>query len=187
MFPYRRPGQKKRPKNIANRGGKPKGPPPKGMPASARELLPMLQPATKALAQMLAGRSQQSGQYGHARAVLARAERLVAERATDRLNPAEREEFFEQLARLKLTIADAELEAEAVAEEAAEPSKPAPPPVGRERLREMAMALAGPAPPEAEPAGGDDDPDDRPAAAVAPVAADESPARAPLRLPVAPP
>jgi hypothetical protein len=154
MFPYRRPGQKKRPKNIANnhRGGKPKGPPPRGLPASVRELLPMLQPATKALAQMLAGRAQQSGQYGHARAVLARAERVVAERATDRLNPAEREEFFEQLARLKLTIADAEIEAEAVAEEAAaEPTRPAPPPVGRDRLREVALALAGPAPAEDAP------------------------------------
>src|ERR687891_864310 len=114
IFPYRRHGPKKRVKHGPNR--KPRGPQ-KGIPNSARDLLPMLQPATKALAQVLAGRAGASGQLGHARAMLAQAERLIAERQHNRLNPAEREEFFEQLARLKLTITDAEVEAEARADE----------------------------------------------------------------------
>lgn len=110
------------------------------MPNSARDLLPMIQPATKALAQMLAGRTGASGQLGHARAILAQTERLVADRAHNRLNPAEREEFFEQVARLKLTLADAESEAEVDSMEEETPP-PAPAPVDRERLREMALAL----------------------------------------------
>lgn len=145
MFLYRRQGTKKR--------TKPGGPPrknrsqQKGLPNSARDLLPLIQPATKALAQMLAGRTGSSGQLGHARAVLAQTERLVSERAHNRLNPAEREEFFEQVARLKLTLADADSEAEVQAmEEEAEPVA-APTPVNRERLKEMAMALTTPSAP----------------------------------------
>ncbi len=137
MFLYRRQGPKKRTKPSAprkNRG------PQKGLPNSARDLLPLIQPATKALAQMLAGRTGASGQLGHARAVLAQTERLVADRAHNRLNPAEREEFFEQVARLKLTLADAESEAEVQAQEEETPAPP-PLPINRERLKEMAMAL----------------------------------------------
>lgn len=140
MFLYRRQGPKKRTKPgppRKNRG------PQKGMPNSARDLLPLIQPATKALAQMLAGRTGTSGQLGHARAVLAQTERLVADRAHNRLNPAEREEFFEQVARLKLTLADADSEAEVQAM-AEETPAPAPTPVNRERLKEMAMALTKP-------------------------------------------
>lgn len=140
MFPYRRQGPKKRNKNGHNR--RPRGPQ-KPLPNSARELLPLLQPATKALAQVLAGRSSASGQFGHAQAVAAQADRLIAERAHNRLNPAEREEFFEQLARLKLTLTDAEAEAEVQAEEEVE--KPAPrPPVAQERLMQMALSLTMP-------------------------------------------
>lgn len=140
MFLYRRQGPKKRAKPSAprkNRG------PQKGLPNSARDLLPLIQPATKALAQMLAGRSGASGQLGHARAVLAQTERLVSDRAHNRLNPAEREEFFEQIARLKLTLADAETEAEVQAQEEETPA-PAPTPINRERLKEMALALTRP-------------------------------------------
>lgn len=122
---------------------KPRGPQ-KGLPNSARDLLPMLQPATKALAQMLAGRTQVSGQLEQARAVLSQAERLIADRVHNRLNPAEREEFFEQLARLRLTLADAADEAEARAVEEQQPRPPAAPPVAQERLKEMALALATP-------------------------------------------
>jgi len=122
---------------------KPHGPQ-KGLPNSARDLLPMLQPATKALAQMLAGRTQVSGQLEQARAVLGQAERLIADRVHNRLNPAEREEFFEQLARLRLTLADAADEAEARAAEEQAPARPAAPPVAQERLKEMALALATP-------------------------------------------
>ena len=140
MFLYRRQGPKKRAKPSSprkNRG------PQKGLPNSARDLLPLIQPATKALAQMLAGRTGASGQLGHARAVLAQTERLVSDRAHNRLNPAEREEFFEQVARLKLTLADAESEAEVQAQEEETPSQ-APTPINRERLKEMAMALTSP-------------------------------------------
>ena len=140
MFLYRRQGPKKRAKPgppRKNRGSQ------KGLPNSARDLLPLIQPATKALAQMLAGRTRASGQLGHARAVLAQTERLVSDRAHNRLNPAEREEFFEQVARLKLTLSDAESEAEVQAQEDETPTS-APLPVDRERLKEMAMALTSP-------------------------------------------
>lgn len=137
MFLYRRQGPKKRPKPGTPRKGRN---PQKGLPNSARDLLPIIQPATKALAQMLAGRSAASGQLGHARAVLAQTEKLVAERAHNRLNPVEREEFFEQVARLKLTLSDAESEAEFQAAEERAPS-PIPVPVDRERLKAMALSL----------------------------------------------
>ena len=68
----------------------------------------MMQSSTKALAQMLAGNTRMSGQLVHARGVLAQANRMVDERLPDRLPPAAREQFFQQLAFLKLTIADAE-------------------------------------------------------------------------------
>jgi hypothetical protein len=138
IFPYRRHGPKKRVKHGPNR--KSRGPQ-KGLPNSARDLLPMLQPATKALAQVLAGRTGASGQLGHARTMLAQAERMIAERAHNRLTPAEREEFFEQLARLKLTLADADAEAEVQAVEQHEPRPPVAP-VAQERLKEMALALS---------------------------------------------
>lgn len=137
MFLYRRQGPKKRPKSGTPRKGRN---PQKGLPNSARDLLPIIQPATKALAQMLAGRTAASGQLGHARAVLAQTEKLVADRAHNRLNPTEREEFFEQVARLKLTLSDAESEAEFQAAEEQAPM-PAPVPVDRERLKAMAMSL----------------------------------------------
>ena len=144
MFPYRRNGKKR---------GKASPPPRKGMahsgqgrriPGSARELLGLLQPTTKALAQYLAGNANSSGQVSHARQVLAQAQWLVDERQVERMPPAEREEFLEQLARLKLTLADAaDLEAEQDEADAYE-SEPAPakPAVAPERLREMALALA---------------------------------------------
>ena len=140
MFLYRRQGpNKKRTKSGPPR--KNKGPQ-KGLPNSARDLLPLIQPATKALAQMLAGHTGSSGQLGHARAVLAQTEKLISDRGHNRLNPAEREEFFEQVARLRLTLADAESEAEEQISEQ-EPA-PAPSPINRERLKEMAMALTSP-------------------------------------------
>jgi hypothetical protein len=101
----------------------------------------MLQPTTKALAQMLAGNTKTSGQLIHARNVLGQANRMVEDRQTDRLPPAAREEFLEQLARLKLTIADAD-----EAGLAADPDEDVPPrpaaAVGIDRLREVALRLA---------------------------------------------
>jgi hypothetical protein len=156
MFPYRRHGPKKRPKGGGGPMRKPRGPQ-KGLPNSARDLLPLLQPATKALAQMLAGRTQVSGQLEQARAMLNQAERLIADRVHNRLNPAEREEFFEQLARLRLTLADAADEAEARAVEEQRPRAPQPPPIAQERLKEMALALATPDGARRRPGAGGDD------------------------------
>ena len=140
MFPYRRHGGKKRSKGAARKSRGPQRP----LPNSARDLLPLLQPATKALAQMLAGRTGVSGQLNHARNLLAHAERLIGDRVHNRLIPAEREEFFEQLARLRLTLADADAEAEVQAAQEPEERRPAPPPVAQERLKEMALALSRP-------------------------------------------
>ncbi|HRY23983.1 MAG: hypothetical protein H6852_05105 [Geminicoccaceae bacterium] len=151
MFPFRRGGGKKRgkPGGGGNAGGRRQGGQGGGrrIPNSAQELLGVLQPTTKSLAQVLAGNTRASGQIVHARNVLGQAERLVDERAIDRLPPAQREEFFEQVARLKLTLADAEREAEVEAEtEVAEPVAP----MSMDRLRALALSIAtgGPAPGE---------------------------------------
>jgi len=143
MFPFRRNGPKKRGKGGGGRrphdgGGGGGG---RRVPGSAAELLPMMQPTTKALAQMLAGNTKSSGQLVHARNILAQATRMVDERHVDRLPPAAREEFFEQLARLKLTIGDAEEAGLAGPEPALETAAPAAP-MGADRLREVALRLA---------------------------------------------
>src|SRR5215207_9242344 len=143
MFPFRRNGPKKRGKGGGGRrpqdnGGGGGG---RRVPGSAAELLPMMQPSTKALAQMLAGNTKMSGQLAHARSVLAQANRMVEDRAPDRLPPASREQFFHQLALLKLTIADAEeagLAAEAYQEPVAKPNAP----MDADRVREVALRLA---------------------------------------------
>jgi hypothetical protein len=178
MFPYRRHGAKKRSKGAARKSRGPQRP----LPNSARDLLPMLQPATKALAQMLAGRAGASGQLSHARNLLAHAERLIGDRVHNRLIPAEREEFFEQLARLRLTLADADAEAEVQAAEEQVEKRPPPPPVAHERLKEMALALSRPERdrlrplrPADEPEGGDE-PAPRSEAPAGPPAADAAPA-----------
>ena len=140
IFPFRRAKKRARSGNRKQREGA------RRLPQNAAELLALMQPATKALAQVLAGHAKASGQIVHARNVLAQAERLVAEGAVERLAPAHREEFFEQLARLKLTVGDAEgvLEEtraeETVDEESA--GEPERPPVSPEKLREVARSLA---------------------------------------------
>ena len=140
MFPYRRSGGKKRGKGGPGRrhhhdgGGR-------RVPGSAAELLPLLQPTTKALAQMLAGNTKMSGQLVHARNILAQANRLVDERMVDRLPPAAREEFFEQLARLRLTIIDAE-EAGLGLEPRPEVQVRPVEAVDADRVREVALRLA---------------------------------------------
>jgi hypothetical protein len=162
MFPYRR-GNKKRGKGGGMQrrhrdGG------PRRVPGSAHELLSMLQPTTKALAQVLAGNAKASGQIAHARGVLAQAERLIDDRQVDRMIPAQREEFFEQLARLKLTLADAEADlAESVEPGEASMPRPAPPAVSMEKLRALALSLAAaPAPAETSAAAvADQEPEER--------------------------
>ena len=145
MFPYRR-GNKKRNRSIApNRRGRDGGG--RGGPSSVHELLPLLQPATKALAQLLAGNTRSSGQLPYARDLLVEADRLIDERQIDRMIPVHREEFLEQVARLKLTVADADAafgEPEEIQEH--QRAKPAAPALGPERLRELALSLAGMAP-----------------------------------------
>lgn len=140
MFPYRR-GSKKRGKGGGAGGGRRFDGGRRG-PGGVHEILSQLQPATKALAQVLAGNARISGQLAHAKNLLAQAERAVEEKAIDRLAPAQREEFLEQLARLKLTVADADAAI-------GEPAEPRPAPVDRpaavvdpERLRALALSLA---------------------------------------------
>jgi hypothetical protein len=120
---------------------------------------------------------------------LGQAERLIADRVHNRLNPAEREEFFEQLARLRLTLADAADEAEARAAEEQAPARPAAPPVAQERLKEMALALATPEGAKRRGAAGSDEAAADPRAAEdeerAPVA-DTAPAPASRERPDAP-
>jgi hypothetical protein len=151
-FPYRRPGGKK-PRPNRNRDGRP--------PAnSPRHLLSVMPSATKALAHVLAGKTKRSGQLRQAEIALEQAEKFIGEGAVERLPPREREEFLEQFARLKLILDDAAIEMQAEAAERAAPPPPAAPPVGQERLREIAFALAGgatlpqvePDPPPAPPA-----------------------------------
>jgi len=143
MFPFRRNGPKKRGKGGGSGSGGRRhhdnGGGGRRVAGSAAELLPMMQPTTKALAQMLAGNTKTSGQLVHARSVLAQANRMVEDRLPDRLSPKAREEFFEQLAVLKLTIADAE-EDGLVPEE--EPAPRPTPPMDVDRLREVALRLA---------------------------------------------
>jgi hypothetical protein len=143
MFPFRR-SNKKRGKGGRPHPGAPPGAGGRRPPSGPHQLLSQIQPVTKALAQMLAGHTRASGQLVHARNVLAQAEQLIEERQVERLPPSHREEFLEHLARLKLTIADAdaafaEEAAEAVeVEEAAEPR----PGISPERLRELALSIA---------------------------------------------
>ncbi|WP_027135987.1 hypothetical protein [Geminicoccus roseus] len=176
MFPYRRNVKKRGKNNSQPRKGAQHSGQGQRIPGSARELLRLLQPTTKALAQFLAGNTRPSGQLSHARHVLEQAQWLVEDRQVERMPPHEREEFLEQFARLKLTIADArELERDMEEAEVAEP-RPAKPTVAPERLREMALALssAKPAPSYPYPA--------QPEAASA-----EEPAENPSNPPVAEP
>lgn len=142
MFPYRR--GKKRPKGgpPGRRGNDHRGP--RRMGGVGYDLLNLMPSTTKALAQMLAGNTRASGQLAHARNILAQAERAIEERHVDRMFPADREEFLELLARLKLTLADADALHEAAdqvpaAEVEAKPRAAVPP----DRLRELALSLAG--------------------------------------------
>jgi hypothetical protein len=138
----------------------------------AYDLLNVMPSTTKALAQVLAGNARASGQLVHARNVLAQAERMIEERQVDRMTPADREDFLEQFARLKLTLTDADaLEGQDQAEaEAAAEAKPRPV-VPPERLRELALSLAGElaagAQRQAEPpAAAPEEPEPEPVAAI---------------------
>ena len=145
----------------------------------------MMQPTTKALAQMLAGNTRMSGQLVHARNVLAQANRMVEDRLPDRLSPKAREEFFEQLAVLKLTIADAE---EGGLADEVEPAPKPSVPVDADRLREVALRLATaePAPQvPLAPLRGEDD-DDGPNSAVVPSGYTLSRSREPVEETAAP-
>lgn len=147
MFPYRR-NVKKRTKNgpQQRRGAQHSGQGQR-IPGSARELLRLLQPTTKALAQLLAGNAQPSGQLNHAWHVLEQAQRVMADRQVEHLTPHEREEFLEQFARLKLTLADAhDMEQDHHDRQCAEAERPVKPAIAPERLREMALALSSAAP-----------------------------------------
>ena len=145
MFPFRRNGPKKRGKGGGGRRHQDHAGVGRRVPGSAAEILSMMQPSTKALAQMLAGNTKMSGQLVHARNVLAQANRMVEDRLHDRLPPAAREQFFEQLALLKLTISDAE-EGLAPAETEPAPRTAPAPAMDAARLREGGLRLAPTAP-----------------------------------------
>ncbi|MCB2010091.1 MAG: hypothetical protein KDF64_05735 [Geminicoccaceae bacterium] len=151
MYPYRRGSGKRRNKPATPRRGGGNQRRPAG---SAAELLPLLQPTTKALAQMLAGNTKASGQLVHARNMLEQAQRMIDDRHVDRMQPAMREEFLEQVARLRLTLSDADDLLDAADAdgpddgngEAGENERaPKTAPVTMDRLRELALSLAGPA------------------------------------------
>jgi len=152
IYPYRRGGGggKRRGKGgpPGNGGGHPGGNRQRNanlrrVPGSPGDLLNQLQPATKALAQMLAGNTRSSGQLVHARNVLTQAQKAIDDRQVDRLPPSMREEFLEQVARLRLTISDAAVsEGEAVARAEEREAAPAQEPVTMDRLRELALQLA---------------------------------------------
>ncbi len=178
MFPFRRQVNKKRARGRARDGRR--------LPNNPAELLKLFQPATKALAQVLAGHAKPSGQIVHARNVLAQAERLVADRSVERLPPAKREEFLEHFARLKLTVADYEnsfgaegASETAAAEEDTEETPPARPPISPEKLRALALSLAASTQRPAEPPAGANggQPPEETAAEQTPAAA-EQPAEA---------
>ncbi len=143
MFPYRRGNGKKRSRGN-NKRGREGGQ--RRSSGSPHELLSVMQSATKALAQVLVGNTKPSGQLVHARNILEQADQLVQDRVVDRMPPQAREDFLEQLARLKLTISDAadiedearEAESQAAEIEEVEPKKE----VGADRLREVALKLA---------------------------------------------
>lgn len=146
MFPYRRGGKKRQkggpPGRHGQQGGGGGG---QRRVGGAYDVLNLMPSTTKALAQMLAGNTRASGQLAHARNILAQAERMIDERQIDRLMPIDRESFLEQLARLKLTLAAA---ADAEADEAQAAAEPEleiepRPSVAPERLRELALSLAG--------------------------------------------
>ncbi len=168
MFPFRRNGPKKRGKGGGGGGGSgggrrhhDNGQGGRRVPGSANDVLSLMQSSTKALAQMLAGNTKMSGQLQHARGVLAQANRLVDDRMPDRMPPAARELFFEQLAILKLTITDAEESALAADELPEQQAKPVVP-MDVDRLRDVArrLATADPLPPPPlAPVHEEDEPD----------------------------
>ena len=169
MFPFRRNGPKKRGKGGGGGGGggggrrhHDNGQGGRRIPGSGNEVLSLMQSSTKALAQMLAGNTRMSGQLQHARSVLAQANRMVDDRMPDRMPPAAREQFFEQLAILRLTITDAE-ESALAAEERPEPAAKPVVPLDADRLRDVARRLATaetpPPPPPSIPMRDDDEPD----------------------------
>lgn len=140
MFPYRRGGKKRQKGGPPGRHGQDRNGQ-RRMGGGAYDVLNLMPSTTKALAQMLAGNTRASGQLVHARNVLGQAERMIEERQIDRMMPADRETFLEQLARLKLTLAAAD---EAHLEEPEPEVEAKPRPVMHpDRLRELALSLAG--------------------------------------------
>lgn len=121
--------------------------------------------ATKAVAQFISGNTRPSGQVAHARGVLGRAQKAIDDRLTERLAPGIKDDFLEQVALLRLTLADAatldEDEAEGGFDE--RPQAEAPPEISMDRLRALALSIAGNAQTQApvqqpqEPQGEEDD------------------------------
>lgn len=114
-----------------------------GGQAPRNDLVSQMKSATKSLAQFLAGHTRVSGQYKHAVNVLARVEEQLERRPVESMRPTEKEDVLEHLARLKLTIADAEEDGLTDSDEQteAEPVKNAEP--ASADVMSVIMALSG--------------------------------------------
>lgn len=162
-FPFRRSGGKKRPKSNKGRGN---GNNYRSLPGNLGDLMSVMPSATKAVAQLISGNTRPSGQVAHARSVLAKAQKAIDDRLTERLQPAIKDDFLEQVALLRLTLADAssmeedELETKGGGGGDTE-ARPAE--ISMDKLRALALSIAGnaqsPAPIQ-QPLDADDDDED---------------------------
>ena len=142
-FPYRRGSGKKRPKNGKQRAGG--GANYRSLPGNIGDLMSVMPAATKSVAQFISGNTRPSGQVAHARGVLAKAQRAIDDRLTERLQPAIKEEFLEHVALLRLTLADAaSLEDGEFDEDRQEAEKAdTRDEISMDRLRALALSIAG--------------------------------------------
>lgn len=152
MFPYRRGQGKKRSKGgNGRRNGAGNN---RALPGAIGDIMPALQPATKAVAQLISGNTRPSGQVTHARNILRQAQRAIDDRVAERLPPQIKESFLEQVALLRLTLADAasleeaqsSSETEAETDDEVDAVEDAD--AEMERLRKLALAIAGSTPAE---------------------------------------
>jgi len=165
MFPFRRGQGKKRSKG--GNGRRNSAGHNRALPGAIGDIMPALQPATKAVAQLISGNTRPSGQVTHARNLLRQAQRAIDDRVADRLPPTIRESFLEQVALLRLTLEDASSleealpadEGEGDIEDVADSAETAD--AEMERLRKLALAIAGSSPAEKPaPQVPNEDPDD---------------------------
>lgn len=145
-FPFRRGAGKKRPKPTNNKGrGGGGGSNYRSLPGNIGDLMSVMPSATKSVAQFISGNTKPSGQVAHARSVLARAQKSIDEKLTERLPPGVKDDFLEQVALLRLTLADAASLDDQSYDSHYEDENPSPPPaeISMDRLRALALSIAG--------------------------------------------